>query len=293
MIKDKKLKIAVASGKGGTGKTFVSSNLFNSLHLSGRSVVLIDCDAEEPNVIEFVKGEQVDCIEVSQKVPFVLQPKCVFCGRCFKYCSYNAIMFLPESNFIKVLDDLCHSCGACMEACTIGAMSENDKHLGTIVKYKVSDSSEVIESRSDVGAYSPVTVIKRALKNLNSGRITIMDSPPGISCPFIATVDKADYAVLVTEPTPFGLNDLKLAAETLRKMSKPFGVIVNKSGLGNNDVYKWLDDNNVQLLMEIPFDREIAKVYSEGNLLTDLNEKYRRDFLTLYSRIKEDLENYD
>lgn len=293
MIKDKKLKIAVASGKGGTGKTFVSSNLFNSLHLSGRSVVLVDCDAEEPNVIEFVKGEQVDCVEVSQKVPFVLQPKCVFCGRCFEYCSYNAIMFLPESNFIKVLDDLCHSCGACMEACTIGAMSEKDKHLGTIVKYKVSDSSEVIESRSDVGTYSPVTVIKRALISLNPGRITIMDSPPGISCPFIATVDKADYVVLVTEPTPFGLNDLKLAAETLKKMSKPFGVIVNKSGLGNNDVYKWLDDNNVELLMEIPFDREIAKVYSEGNLLTDLNEKYRGDFVTLYSRIKEDLENYD
>lgn len=293
MIEKSQPRIAVASGKGGTGKTFVSTNLFNVLQISGYKVVLIDCDAEEPNVMEFVKGEQVDCVEVSQKVPFVLQPDCVFCGRCFEYCSYNAIMFLPESNFIKVLDDLCHSCGACVEACTVGAISEKDKHLGTVVKYLVSDQSEVIEARSDIGVYSPVTVIKRALNSVDSGKIAIMDSPPGISCPFIATVDKADYVVLVTEPTPFGLNDLKLAAETLKKMSKPFGAIVNKSGLGNNDVYKWLEDNNIQLLMEIPFDRKIARVYSEGKLLTDLNEKYREKFLTLYSRIKEDLKNYD
>jgi MinD superfamily P-loop ATPase len=293
MIRDKKLKIAVASGKGGTGKTFVSTNFFNSLYLSGRNVAIVDCDAEEPNVMEFVKGKQIDRADISQKVPYILQNNCVFCGKCFDYCNYNAIMFLPESNYIKVLDDLCHSCGACIEACSYNAIEESDRHLATVVKYLVSDSSQVIEACSDVGIYSPVPVIKRALENADNAGITVIDSPPGISCPFIAAVNKADYVILVTEPTPFGLNDLKLAAETLKKMSKPFGVVVNKSGLGNDDVYQWLEENNVRLLMEIPFDREIAKVYSEGRMLSDYNDKYKGEFLALYDRIKEDLEKYD
>jgi len=293
MIRDKKLKIAVASGKGGTGKTFISTNFFTSLYLSGHSVTIVDCDAEEPNVVEFVKGTQIDRVDVSQKVPFISQDNCVFCGKCFEYCNYNAIMFLPESKFVKVLDDLCHNCGACVEGCFYNAISESDWHLGTVVRYLVNNSSGVIEACSDVGIYSPVPVIKRALENIYNGTIVIIDSPPGISCPFITAVNKADYVILVTEPTPFGLNDLKLAAETLKKMSKPFGVVVNKSGLGNEDVYKWIEENNVNLLMEIPFDREIAKVYSEGRMLSDFNEKYKREFLALYDRIKEDMEKYD
>jgi MinD superfamily P-loop ATPase len=280
------MKIAVASGKGGTGKTLVSTNLFWTAQNDGFPVTLVDCDAEEPNVAEFVSGDVLYTDMVTQNIPVINTDLCVFCGKCFNYCNYNAIVYLPSNHFIKVVEDLCHDCGACTVACQFGAISEKEKQLGTVKTMFLNSNAELIEARADVGVYSPVPLIKRAIKEASNSYLAIFDSPPGISCPFIATVEAADYVILVTEPTPFGLNDLKLSAETLIQLKKPFGVIVNRAGLGNREVYDWLIQNKIQLLLEIPFDREIARIYSEGRLLAEEKPAYQLQFKQLLKTIE-------
>ncbi|MEA4840069.1 MAG: ATP-binding protein [Bacteroidales bacterium] len=277
--------VAIASGKGGTGKTFVSTNLFQALQKSGKNVTIVDCDAEEPNVAEFISGHEISTKTVLQHIPEIDTKQCQFCGKCFEYCQYNAIVFLPMVNFIKVIEDLCHDCGACSYACQYGAISETEKPLGVIGTFRVNDHSSFIEARTNIGIPSSVPVIKKAIKETDGQHLVLLDSPPGISCPFIATVSFADYIVLVTEPTPFGLNDLKLSVETIQQMKKPFGVIINRAGLGDHAVYEWLEQNNIPLLMEIPFDVEIARIYSEGKLLVNEDKAYLEQFLNLYKTI--------
>lgn len=281
--------IAVASGKGGTGKTFVSTNLFWAAQKQGIPSTLVDCDAEEPNDAEFIPGYVLNTQNVVQKIPVIDDQKCTFCGRCFDYCNYNAIVYLPDKRFIKVVEELCHDCGACTVACTSGAISLKEKAIGTIRKMYVGIPSVLVEARTEIGVYSPVPVIKKAIKYASDDVLIILDAPPGISCPFIATVDKVDYVVLVTEPTPFGLNDLKLSVDTLDEIGKPYGVVVNRAGLGNSDVYLWLKEKKISLLMEIPFDKEIAMVYSEGKLIAELNSKYSDKFMQLLQSVKKEL----
>jgi MinD superfamily P-loop ATPase len=280
------IKIAVASGKGGTGKTLVSTNLFWVVQNSGIPVTLVDCDAEEPNVGEFISGEMSVKFSVTQNIPVIEPGSCTFCGKCFEYCNYNAIVFLPANHFIQVVEDLCHDCGACAVACKFGAITQKEKQLGTVRSMQPNSFSEIIEASANVGVYSPVPVIKNAIKEINNKYLAILDSPPGISCPFIATVDQSDFVILVTEPTPFGLNDLKLSVETLQHLNKQFGVIVNRAGLGNRDVYDWLQLNKIPLLMEIPFDREIARIYSEGLILAEEKPTYQNQFIGLLKMIE-------
>lgn len=280
------LKIAIASGKGGTGKTLVSTNLFWTVQHAGLPVTLVDCDAEEPNVAEFVSGDVLYSLSVTQHIPVIDTELCTFCGKCFDYCNYNAIVYLPANKFIKVVEDLCHDCGACTVACQYGAITEKGKQLGTVQSMFMNTYAELIEARADVGVYSPVPVIKKAINSANEKYLSLYDSPPGISCPFIATVESADFVILVTEPTPFGLNDLKLSAETLQQINKPFGVIVNRAGLGDREVYTWLEENKIPLLLEIPFDREIARIYSEGRLLAEEKPAYQLQFKQLLKTIE-------
>ena len=282
----KKIKIAVASGKGGTGKTLVSTNLFWTAQNAGFPVTLVDCDAEEPNVAEFVSGDVFYTDTVTQNIPVINPELCVFCGKCFNYCNYNAIVYLPANQFIQVVDDLCHDCGACSVACKFGAITLKEKQLGTVKSMYLNSHAEIIEACADVGIYSPVPVIKKAIKDASTGYLAIFDSPPGISCPFIATVENADYVILVTEPTPFGLNDLKLSVETLKQLKRPFGVIVNRAGLGNREAYNWLQQNKIPLLLEIPFDREIARIYSEGRLLAEEKPAYQIQFKQVLKAIE-------
>ena len=286
MTDHSKLKIAVASGKGGTGKTMVSTNLFWTIQKTGLPVTLVDCDAEEPNVAEFVSGDVLHTQTVTQNIPVINTELCVFCGKCFEYCNYNAIVYLPDNHFIQVVEDLCHDCGACSVACQFGAITEKEKQLGKVKSMFINSYAEIIEACADVGVYSPVPVIKKAIKEASKNYLAIFDSPPGISCPFIATVENADFVVLVTEPTPFGLNDLKLSVETLKQLKKSFGVIVNRAGLGNMEVYNWLKQNKIPLLMEIPFDREIARIYSEGLLLAEEKPAYQLQFRELLKTIE-------
>lgn len=284
------MKIAVASGKGGTGKTFISTNLFWAAQKAGINTTLVDCDAEEPNDAEFIPGFILNTQEIVQHVPVIDRSKCEFCGKCFEYCNYNAILFLPESRFVSVVEELCHDCGACSVACKFDAITEKEKLIGTIRKIYVTIPADLIEAKTEVGTYSPVPLIKKAIKQTLPENLIILDAPPGISCPFIATVEQADYVVLVTEPTPFGLHDLKLSVETLNEIGKQFGVVVNRAGLGNDEVYTWLKENNIDLLMEIPYDKEIARLYSEGVLLVEGNLKYREKFIRLMKTIEKKLD---
>jgi MinD superfamily P-loop ATPase len=265
------VKIAVASGKGGTGKTFVSTNLYQTFLSRGVDIALTDCDAEEPNSAAFFKYEETGGESVTQKVPVIDLSKCTYCGKCQDWCVYNAIVILKERKIAKVLDEMCHGCGACTVACDYGAITEKDMVLGEVTKYSDNNRSSIIEGRLKVGVYTPVPVLKRAILS-TTANVAVLDSPPGTSCPFIHTVNASDYVILVTEPTPFGLNDLKLSVEILNQMGKPFSVIINRAGLGNRDVHNFLEREKIELLMEIPFDKEIASIYSKGGLVISERE---------------------
>ena len=281
-MKFEKMKIAVASGKGGTGKTFVSVNLFRTFLKMNEKVALVDCDVEVPNVRVFISGQIFSEKDVSEFRPVIDKTKCLFCGKCADYCNYHAIFCESSLQYIRLLDDLCHGCGACDVACTSGAIRPSSVAIGKISTYAYKGDICLAEGRMTTGHLSAVPIIKEVIQVLpeKNYRCMVFDSPPGTSCPFIQTVSRADYVILVTEPTPFGLSDLKQAIETLRLMNKPFGVIVNRSDLGDKHIYKFLEENGYDLLMEIPYDERIARLYSEGEIAVDyfplLAEKFKK-----------------
>ena len=282
------MKVAVASGKGGTGKTFVSTNLFHILMSKGISVSLTDCDAEVPNAMLFFSAAKYDSTDVMQYFPVIDAAKCTLCGKCAEYCTYNAIFIAPELNKIRLLEDLCHGCGACEIACSRHAIRESYKITGRVSSYKIENKECFIEGRMLPGISSPVPVIKQAIKCAEKLKadFLIMDAPAGTSCPFIQTVVQADYVILVTEPTPFGFNDLHQAAETLRTMNKPFGVIVNRAGVGDSSVYRYLEIEKIALLAEIPFDKEIARLYSKGIIVSERMPEIRQVFENLTDKVQ-------
>ena len=282
-------RIAVASGKGGTGKTFVAVNIFQSLIKSGLDAVLVDCDAEAPNAAAFFTKKLTGTIAVTQLVPVIDESKCVYCAKCHEYCNYNSIFILPPVKIIKVIVDLCHGCGACSVACNYGAISEKPDSLGTVSLFSEKDRVSIIESRMDIGVMSAVPVIKAAIKQIDPGTgIAILDSPPGTSCPFIETVATADFVILVTEPTPFGLSDLRQSVETLRSIDKPSGVIINRAGLGNNEVRDYVDRQEIPLLMEIPFSKKTAELYSEGKILAGTDPAFAGSLVSMVQNIIKD-----
>jgi len=281
------MKIAIASGKGGTGKTTLSVNLAAYLSSLKYNVVLVDADVEEPNSGIFFKEEKLISEIKYKKIPEWKQKICTLCGKCREYCNFNAIITLPQS--VLVLPELCHSCYACSELCPTGALQMINADLGIVNQFKINENLSFIEGIMDIGQESAVPLIKQTIefvnKNLKKEDIILLDAPPGTSCPVIETVKDADFIILVTEPTPFGLHDLKLAVQTVQKLNKEFAVIINRYGLGNDEVEKYCSSNNIKIIAKIPNKREIAVLYSKGELLYDKIPEVKKELENIHDSL--------
>ena len=266
-------QIAVVSGKGGTGKTTVSTGLFNVLtkHLN-YNAQLFDCDVEEPNCHIFIKATETARYPVCISIPYINKDRCIFCSKCKDACAFNAIVMIPKSGFIEVVEDMCHGCGACSYVCEENAITEHDKVIGSIIRHDYYDRNEFIEGRMNVGIVLQTSVIRETIKYANEESVVIFDSPPGTSCPVVATVSGSDYVIMVTEPTPFGLHDLELMAGVVNKLGKEHGVIINKAGLNYEPLYEYIKEMDIPVLGEIPYKTEYAEAYSKGELLTEMSD---------------------
>jgi MinD superfamily P-loop ATPase len=274
------MQIAVLSGKGGTGKTTVAVNLFNMMNQS----VLIDTDTEEPNSHIFLDGELIQNHTVYKGYPVVDYDKCGFCGKCGELCNFNAI--IPTKSKVIVFDDLCHDCGLCKLACPNDAITYKEKPLGVISEFSYQ-GKEFFSGKLNIGEVSGVRLIEE-LKEYTSDRETlVIDCPPGVACSTVTSLNGVDYAVIVIEPTPFGLSDMKMVVELLRTENIPFGVVINKADLGDLGVKHYLQDEHIPLISEIPFDEEFAKIYSEGKLISDHSLVFREKIEDIIAYLKE------
>jgi len=276
--------ISIASGKGGTGKTTISTSLFLSID----NAQLLDCDVEEPNAHIFIKPEFNSPESVHLLIPEVDQNKCTLCGECQKNCAFNAIAVVGKSTM--VFEDLCHGCGVCSYVCPVNAITEAEKEIGVVETSRQSDI-DFIRGTLNIGENIAPPIINAVKKKINKSKTAIIDAPPGTSCPVITAMDGSDYCVLVTEPTPFGLNDLKLAVQVVKKLEIPFGVVINRFDLGNDETEKFCDDNNIPVIMRIPFMKDIAKAYSSGIPLITAKPELKPLFIEMFETIKKQVNN--
>jgi len=269
------LKITIASGKGGTGKTTVSTNLTSYLANFGNKVVLVDLDVEEPNSALFITSKLKNSEICNKMVPKWESEDCTYCGDCAEVCNFNAIVSLPSE--ILVFPELCHSCYACSELCPTNSLPMTPIRIGEIKEYEANDFN-FIEGRLDLGQEMAVPLISQTIDYANSkfkDEIKIFDAPPGTSCPVIEASKDSDFVILITEATPFGLNDLKLAVETMRVLKQKFGVIINRDGIGNSSVEEYCKDENIPIITKIKNDKEVAKLYSKGELIYPKIEHFK------------------
>ncbi len=273
------MRISIASGKGGTGKTTVSVNLARTM---GLPVQLLDCDVEEPNAHLFLAGNKVKEEIVTIPIPQVDEALCDGCGECSRFCEYSAIVTFGTAPLI--FPEMCHGCGGCVRVCPLKAITEVGRRIG-VVETMVSGNITLIGGRLDVGVAMAPPLIRAVKERLHLDVPAILDAPPGTSCPVIAAIRDVDLVLLVTEPTPFGLNDLSLAVDMVRELQLPFGVIVNRMGSGDDRVHIFCQKENIPVLLEIPDDRKIAESYSRGILMVDALSEYRNLFQRLISKI--------
>ena len=272
------MKIAVLSGKGGTGKTTVSSSLaFIS------KMLLIDTDIEEPNSHIFLKGGIDDIKSVYTRFPEVNMEKCNLCGECGEFCKFNAI--IPAKKRVIVFGEACHDCGGCEIVCKNGAISWEKREIGKIFTGKTHFNSKNKYGKLNIGEMSGVKIIKEIYKSTEE-KDFLIDCPPGTACTTVSAVEVADFAIIVVEPSPFGLSDMKLVVQLLRDMKIPFGVVINKFDEDENIVKKYCDDEKIEIIGTIPFDRKIAEAYSRGEIIADALSEYRENFETILKRVK-------
>lgn len=276
--------ISVASGKGGTGKTTISTNLAVSL---GPGVQLLDCDVEAPNAHLFINPSIEEAETATTPVPVVDEKKCSLCKKCGEICQFKAIVVIGET--VLPFHELCHSCGGCMEVCPENAITETGRELGVIERGS-RNGLDFVHGRLRVGEAMSPPLIRMVRSFTNPDRLTIIDAPPGTSCPVIAAMKGADVVLLVTEPTPFGLHDLKLAVEAIKILGIPAGLVINRADIGDDKVKAYARQEGLPILMEIPFDRSIAESYSRGELLVEVMPEYKERFRGLYRRIQEIIE---
>jgi MinD superfamily P-loop ATPase len=278
----KKSVIAVASGKGGTGKTTIATNLARYLANLGRKVRYLDCDVEEPNGHIFLKPQITDRQPVTVHVPEVNLEKCTACGKCGEICQFSAILCIKEN--VLTFEQLCHSCGGCWRICPAGAIEPKPLRIGDIEFGKAGDI-DFVAGRLEIGHVRTPAMIREVKKNTGKGDLTIIDVPPGTSCPVVEAVKGTDFVLLVTEPTPFGLNDLRLAVGLVREMNLPFAVVVNRCNLGDTHLYQYCRQEIIEVALEIRDDRRIAEAYSVGKMIVDALPEYQEDFARLYETV--------
>ena len=274
--------ISVASGKGGTGKTTIATNLALSIQ---SDVQFLDCDVEEPNAHLFLHPEFQETRAVNTPVPEIDLNKCTFCGKCAEICRFKAIAVIADTT-VLTFPELCHGCGGCQAVCPENAIVETDRELGALEKGYCGDLS-FIHGRLRVGEAMSPPLIKHVRACARPDQVTIIDAPPGTSCPVIAAMKDTDFVLLVTEPTPFGLHDLKLAAGAVDILGIPSGLVINRSDVGDDRVKKFAMEAGLPVLMEIPFDRRIAEAYSRGEMIVEVMPEWRNRFSKLYDRIRE------
>jgi MinD superfamily P-loop ATPase len=273
--------ISIASGKGGTGKTTIAVNL--ALSLPKGNVQLIDCDVEEPNSHLFLSPSIHQVTSVGIPVPRIDESKCTYCGKCAQVCEYHAIAVILKN--VLVFDELCHGCGACSYLCPERAIFEVEREIG-IVQEGSADGISFANGVLNVGEPMASPLIRKAKEKIQKDKIVILDAPPGTACPVIETVKESDLCILVTEPTPFGLNDLELAVGMLEKLGIPKGVVVNKADVGDREVWDFCQSQNIPILMEIPMDRQIAECYSRGIPIVVEHPSYMRGFKDLFEKVE-------
>lgn len=273
------MQIAVASGKGGTGKTTVSTSL--ALCAPG-PVQYLDCDVEEPNGHIFLQPELSVAEHCQVTIPRILEDKCTYCGKCRDICLFRAITMFGKT--IMSFPELCHSCLGCFLVCEDEAIAEDKREIGLLEAGRAG-KIEFVHGRSRVGEAMSVPLLKAVKKKAWQEGLVILDAPPGTSCPFVETISDVDFVLLVTEPTPFGLHDLKLAAEVLVNFKKPCGVIINRADLGDDRVENWCREAGIPVMLKIPFERGIAEGYARGQNLIESQPALRKSLENLLQEI--------
>jgi MinD superfamily P-loop ATPase len=278
------MMITIASGKGGTGKTTVATNLAVAV---GEGVTLLDCDVEEPNVHLFLKPESVERTAITTMIPVVDPDACVQCGACSDLCQFSAITMVAGELYI--FPNMCHSCGGCVMVCPTGALTEGTRELGELEKGQWNDI-ELISGRLRVGEAMSPPLINRVKEAAYGRDLVIVDAPPGTSCPVIAAMGGTHYVVLVTEPTPFGLHDLKLAVEAVRVLNIPFGIVINRADAGDDRVVRYAEDEGIEILLSIPYSRKVAEYYARGRLMVEAMPEMAEAFAGMVTKIQRAVE---
>jgi len=274
---------AIASGKGGTGKTTVTSSL---AALWDEPVTCVDLDVEEPNLHLFLNPDIRSEDKAFMEVPVADEDKCTLCRACADICQFKAISIMADT--LLIFPEMCHGCGGCLEVCPDGALTPGQRELGEICRGKVNEA-DFIMGRLRVGeAMSPplMRFIREEFPTLQEQGDILIDAPPGVSCPAINAVMDADCIVLVTEPTPFGFHDFKLAWEAFSPLNIPMGAVINRAGMGDDTVQNFCRDNNIPIWAEIPYSRDIARAYSKGEIIAESVESLKEPFHQLRQSMK-------